>query len=273
MKELIKQIHEPTNQIKRIKKYKNGDKNMSKEYIKTTEERENETLLEQFQKYMEEDDSDARVVQFLSMQNAKVLKRVGAGGRVSVNEDEFNEYCDFYEYFMVNYYEKTFKALSKAWGGKYPLIFDVIENLIESRHLSMMKMITTRFKAENPKLYEEAVFLSDQIMAIRKDRLLLRVNTEGVFVSEIKIPRTVPKELLRCLKADVLYFCLSMVFDGGAACLYVEDKDSRKMMMFHPEEENGWVSVKREEVDAALEDYNNSDVKLESAELEDFFIC
>ena len=136
------------------------------------------TILQQFQKYLEKHKKVSDIIDFLSIQNARMICQAEKG----VSEQLKDELIEFYQYFMTNFDELTYSARIENWGME-PLVLRMADHFLYERH----QQLREQYLAELPiSVAMEAKFLCDTLFRIRKYRVFSFFADDDIYTTSLQ---------------------------------------------------------------------------------------
>lgn len=156
------------------------------------------------------------VVKFLSVENARLLAKMGVGGLAAADEEEL---IDFFLFFEEKFMDWSAEACAGNWGEP-PLVIRVGYSLWlqRERQKQMEYMKTLPIKLRN-----SAAKLTDALFSIRKDRLFSFMFPEGP--GQYFIPKMVPFDELADTRDELLFLCALMLEGGGGVIVRCQQKN------------------------------------------------
>lgn len=204
------------------------------------------TIYDSFQKYVENHNKKEDIIIFLSLQNARLLKEIGLHGNDNIPESYKKEIVDFYEYFIIHYYDRMKNEMMKMWNDG-PLILRAGHYYMEEENIKNQKKLLASIPEEDQRM-KDAKALSDRIMNIRKNKKLTASFITDPKAEVITIPATIKREALDEYKEFVLYLCLRIILDAGVMiCRIFENNGIEKVFAIQADNENNtWKPVEVE---------------------------
>lgn len=196
------------------------------------------TILQQFQKYLEKHKKVSDIIDFLSIQNARMICQAEKG----VSEQLKDELIEFYQYFITNFDELTYSARIENWGME-PLVLRMADHFLYERH----QQLREQYLAELPiSVAMEAKFLCDTLFRIRKYRFFSFFVDDDIYTLELK--KSIYREELEDAKQELFYLCAKMIASYGVVVVRCIDGKQQEIFGIRTSDTGIWDPVPKEQM-------------------------
>lgn len=192
-------------------------------------------MIQEFQDILKNGYSTQKVIQFLSCEKAELIAKTGMDYVFSTEERE--ELYDFYNFFMENYGEKTYRARMQNWGQE-PYIFRLTEHLYKEDRANNLRHY---FQTAPENIFREAVALKEKLLSIKREKILSCVNQEGEFKYEL------PDKQIDMYEDFVVSICLEMILKNGVMVVRVLGRKGEANQLFSvkSDEKGHWIPISK----------------------------
>ena len=209
--------------------------------IRTIEISSEGSILEQFQEFFAKHKKVSDILDFLGVQNARLLAKQASGG---LTEEEENEVVEFADYFLDEFDEITYGARMDRWGRE-PYILRLADEIAYGQ----WEIIQSAAFSEMTEVHKkEAETLRDTLMAIRQDKVVEFITESDS--GSMDIPRSIRKEELEFVRQIVLYRCAEVIRERGLVAVEVVFRDHSEVFGIQVSPIGIWMPMTKEETRA-----------------------
>jgi len=171
------------------------------------------TLLEKFLHYTKGANNVSDIIDALSVLNSEYLVKCSLYPTIEDMPEDFKkEVTEFAAYFYENLGESTERARYANWGENDAFLLRLAESIAEYEEDNEAKEIYANMSKGQK---NEVNSFTEEIFSTRKDRLLsFTWGFEGS--CQLKIARTIPRQFLNELKAEIRKYVIFIIQNKGA---------------------------------------------------------
>lgn len=199
-----------------------------------------ETMLEQFENWVETHNSVRDIILFLKVKSAECVAKSASG---ALSEDDKDDILEFANLFYEEYDAVTSEARRQEFDGREPIVLALARGIADERWKKDMEDTVNDL---NDFEKSEASSLARTLFNFRYKR---RYVFSAADVSEdIVLPRTISKRELELVKEELEYMAARVIHDRGSIVGHFYREDSELILGIAVLSNGKWMPLPAEEI-------------------------